>query len=104
MNVPVSILNKRINTLKIQLVAHQQEVKQCENHITGYKNYIVTEEKHLEDLRFSIHQVEKELNELSALVIENTKDTPVSEKNVCQEAALYHGGVDGLELMEDPGK
>ena len=80
------------------MISHQQSLQTCERDISSYKRHIQTEERDKEVHQFHLHQIKKELCDLK-----NTLDIE-SNKPTVPEAAMYHGGAGGLELMEDPAR
>lgn len=106
MNFPDAVIKWRISALKVQIISHEQEIKSCELDISRCKHDLQRDETKKELHQFSLKQIAKELAELTALEIENEKaKTDVSEHNLntVQEATMYTGGVDSLEIMDDPG-
>ena len=98
MNFSPTAIKGRIDALKVQMISHQQSLQTCERDISTYKSHIQTEEREKEVHRFHLHQIERELGELK-----NTLDNE-SNKPAVAEAAMYHGGADGLEIMDDPAR
>jgi predicted nucleic acid-binding Zn-ribbon protein len=106
MSIPQALIKWRINALKIQIISHQQEIKACDLSISRCKHDLQIDETKKAAHQFSLKQIAKELDALTALEIENEKaKTSVSEPNLntVQEATMYTGGVDSLEIMDDPG-
>ena len=106
-NFPDAVIKWRISALKIQIISHEQEIKACELSISRCKHDLGCDEISKEAHQFNLKQIAKELDELTALDTENEKSkTDVSEHNLktVQEATMYTGGVDSLEIMDDPGK
>jgi len=86
---------------------NEQEIKSCELDISRSKHDLQCNETSKEVHQFSLKQIAKELDALTALEIENEKaKTSVSEPNLdtVQEATMYNGGVYSLEIMDDPEK
>lgn len=104
MSIPQSIIKWRINALKIQIISHEQEIKACDQNISRCKHDLQCNESQKELHQFSLKQIARELDELTALDTENEKDkTGVSEHNLntVQEATMYNAGVDSLEIMDE---
>lgn len=96
MNFSPTAIEGRIAALKVQIISHQQSIQACDRDISSYKKHIQNEENNKELHQFHLHQIEKEFDELK-----NNLDIE-SKKPTVPEAAIYHGGADGLELMDDP--
>jgi hypothetical protein len=107
MSFPQAVIKWRINALKIQIINHEQEIKACDLSISRCKHDLQCNESQKEVHQFSLEQIAKELHELTALDTENEKgktDVPESKLQIVQEATMYTGGVNSLEIMDDPGK
>jgi len=73
MNPSEETITSRINTLKVLIIGMQQKIDLCVKEIS-FSEQNISKQKQLEEIHsFSLHQINKELNELETLLAEKER-------------------------------